>query len=176
MEYLWRFLFRIWVFVYFSGILTIHNGIGEKLGMCLQWLACFVTCYVICFVRGWKLTLVILSSMPIMAALVTGVGRVGIPEASALNCLPETSLRFGNPSQPSSFINETKGPRSLIRNVTYRCSLFRRPLRYNLHPTTDYSYMKEWSLFYQMMFTVCFSDMSPDWPSNDLRFHIQAQK
>ncbi len=64
--------------VYFRDIDTLEQGIGTKLGMCLQWITCFVVCYIFCFIRGWKLTLVILPAMPVIAGLIGALRWVGI--------------------------------------------------------------------------------------------------
>ncbi|KAM5158331.1 ATP-dependent translocase ABCB1-like [Mantella aurantiaca] len=46
----------------------INEGIGDKIAMLIQSLTTFVTAFVIGFVKGWKLTLVILAISPIMGA------------------------------------------------------------------------------------------------------------
>ncbi|XP_063421437.1 ATP-dependent translocase ABCB1-like isoform X2 [Mytilus trossulus] len=48
----------------------IHEGIGDKMGSCLQWTSGFLTGFIIGFIYGWKLTLVILAISPLLA--VTG--------------------------------------------------------------------------------------------------------
>ncbi|XP_065439371.1 ATP-dependent translocase ABCB1-like isoform X4 [Chrysemys picta bellii] len=47
---------------------TIHEGIGDKFCIFVQFFATFLTGIVIGFVYGWKLTLVILSVSPLLAA------------------------------------------------------------------------------------------------------------
>ncbi|TFK09667.1 trace amine-associated receptor 1 [Platysternon megacephalum] len=47
---------------------TIHEGIGDKFCIFVQFFATFLTGIVIGFVYGWKLTLVILSVSPVLAA------------------------------------------------------------------------------------------------------------
>ncbi|XP_046555643.1 phosphatidylcholine translocator ABCB4-like [Haliotis rubra] len=49
----------------------IHDGIGDKMGNFLQWLACCLAGFIIGFYYGWKLTLVILAISP---ALVVSAG------------------------------------------------------------------------------------------------------
>lgn len=55
--------------------MNIENGIGEKLGSLIMWTATFLAGYIIGFVSGWKLTLIMLSLMPIMigSAAVMGI-------------------------------------------------------------------------------------------------------
>ncbi|XP_052095836.1 ATP-dependent translocase ABCB1-like isoform X5 [Mytilus californianus] len=45
----------------------IHEGIGDKMGSCLQWTSGFLTGFIIGFIYGWKLTLVILAISPLLA-------------------------------------------------------------------------------------------------------------
>ncbi|XP_014458531.1 ATP-dependent translocase ABCB1 isoform X1 [Alligator mississippiensis] len=47
---------------------TIHEGIGDKICIFVQFFATFLTGIIIGFVHGWKLTLVILSVSPLLAA------------------------------------------------------------------------------------------------------------
>lgn len=44
----------------------IKDGLGDKLGNGVQYVATFVIAVIISLVRGWKLTLVILSISPII--------------------------------------------------------------------------------------------------------------
>ncbi|XP_044151513.1 ATP-dependent translocase ABCB1 [Bufo gargarizans] len=44
----------------------INEGIGDKIALLLQSIATFITGFIIGFVRGWKLTLVILAISPVM--------------------------------------------------------------------------------------------------------------
>ncbi|XP_071661151.1 ATP-binding cassette sub-family B member 5 isoform X2 [Patagioenas fasciata] len=46
---------------------TIHEGIGDKICIFVQFLSTFLTGIIIAFVHGWKLTLVILSVSPLLA-------------------------------------------------------------------------------------------------------------
>lgn len=50
----------------------IQDGISEKFGVFLQCLAAFITGFVIAFVKGWRLAVVILATVPILA----GVGGI----------------------------------------------------------------------------------------------------
>lgn len=47
--------------------MVIRQGIGEKLGRFLQFLSTFVAGFTIGFIKGWKLALVMLSVVPLMA-------------------------------------------------------------------------------------------------------------
>ncbi|XP_008944124.1 PREDICTED: multidrug resistance protein 1-like [Merops nubicus] len=47
---------------------TIHEGIGDKICIFVQFFATFLTGIIIGFIHGWKLTLVILSVSPLLAA------------------------------------------------------------------------------------------------------------
>ncbi|KAJ8314248.1 LOW QUALITY PROTEIN: hypothetical protein KUTeg_008809 [Tegillarca granosa] len=47
----------------------VHAGIGDKVGVSIQWFATFTTGFIIGFVYGWKLTLVIVSVSPILAGV-----------------------------------------------------------------------------------------------------------
>ncbi|CAF1309030.1 unnamed protein product, partial [Rotaria sordida] len=44
----------------------VHDGIGDKLGLALQFLAAFIAGLILGLVKGWKLTLVILSVSPLL--------------------------------------------------------------------------------------------------------------
>ncbi|KAJ1971898.1 hypothetical protein H4R35_004990, partial [Dimargaris xerosporica] len=46
----------------------VQEGIGSKLGRLIQDLVTFLTGFIIAFVKGWKLALVLLASFPLMAA------------------------------------------------------------------------------------------------------------
>ena len=45
----------------------MNDGMGEKFARFLQCFATFVGAYVIGFIYGWKLTLVLLTMLPLMA-------------------------------------------------------------------------------------------------------------
>jgi ATP-binding cassette, subfamily B (MDR/TAP), member 1 len=47
--------------------LLVKQGIGEKLGLFLQFFSTFVTGFIIGFTKGWKLALVMLSVVPVLA-------------------------------------------------------------------------------------------------------------
>ncbi|KAG0290507.1 Multidrug resistance protein 1 [Linnemannia gamsii] len=46
----------------------IFDGLADKVGICLSSLATFVAGFVIAFTHGWKMSLVLLTSVPLMAA------------------------------------------------------------------------------------------------------------
>jgi hypothetical protein len=50
-----------------SDINKIHEGIGDKMGSCLQWTSGFLTGFIIGFIYGCELTLVILAISPLLA-------------------------------------------------------------------------------------------------------------
>jgi len=47
----------------------IEEGIGDKIGAFLQWMSTFVCGFIIAFIHGWKLALVILSVVPVISLL-----------------------------------------------------------------------------------------------------------
>lgn len=60
-----------------SDVYKINEGIGDKLGMLLQNLTTFVTGIIIGFVKGWKLTLVILAVSPLLGISAALIAKVG---------------------------------------------------------------------------------------------------
>ena len=50
----------------FSDVAKIQDGIGDKIGTFVQWIASFFAGFAIGFVYGWKLTLVILAVSPML--------------------------------------------------------------------------------------------------------------
>ena len=50
----------------FSNIDKIHTGIGDRLSVFFQWTSSFVAGIVIGFVFDWRLTLVMLATIPFM--------------------------------------------------------------------------------------------------------------
>ncbi len=47
--------------------MKIQEGIGDKFGMFFQWIAMCLAGFIVGFVYGWKLTLVILAVSPLLA-------------------------------------------------------------------------------------------------------------
>jgi len=54
-----------------SDILAIQIGLGDKFAKTLEWTATFMAGYIIGFIEGWKLTLVILAILPLLGVVVT---------------------------------------------------------------------------------------------------------
>lgn len=52
--------------IFFSDVSKISEGIGDKVGMFFQAVATFFAGFIVGFVRGWKLTLVIMAISPIL--------------------------------------------------------------------------------------------------------------
>ncbi|CAF4459380.1 unnamed protein product [Rotaria socialis] len=60
-----------------DGIRRVNDGIGENFGSCLQYLSLFTTGLIIGFARGYKLTGVILSLLPVFIILVILYSKFG---------------------------------------------------------------------------------------------------
>ncbi|KAI9293023.1 P-glycoprotein [Neoconidiobolus thromboides FSU 785] len=45
----------------------IQEGISDKIGLLIQYTSCFLGSFIVAFVKGWKLTLVMLTSVPLVA-------------------------------------------------------------------------------------------------------------
>ncbi|KAI8847954.1 P-loop containing nucleoside triphosphate hydrolase protein [Chytridium lagenaria] len=58
-----------------ADILTIQEGISDKVGATFQAVAAFLAGFVIAFVKGWKLALVLCSVFPLLAGVATLMGR-----------------------------------------------------------------------------------------------------
>ena len=48
----------------FRDIDKIREGLGDKLGIIIQWLSTAVSGFVLCFIYSWRLTLVMLATYP----------------------------------------------------------------------------------------------------------------
>ncbi|XP_031432465.1 ATP-binding cassette, sub-family B (MDR/TAP), member 4 isoform X2 [Clupea harengus] len=57
-------------------IYKINEGIGDKLGLLIQSVSTFLTGFVIGFIKGWKLTLVILSISPLLGISAAIIAKV----------------------------------------------------------------------------------------------------
>ena len=55
----------------------IQEGIGDKLANFFQWFSTFVTGFLIGFVYGWKLTLVIIAVSPLLVTCGVIFSKVG---------------------------------------------------------------------------------------------------
>lgn len=65
------------LFVYlYSDINKIQEGIGEKLALFFQWFATFLSGFIIGFIYGWELTLVILAVSPLLVISGGIMGKV----------------------------------------------------------------------------------------------------
>ncbi|KAK8772867.1 hypothetical protein V5799_012600, partial [Amblyomma americanum] len=65
----------------FAGRITadlekIHDGLGEKIGMCLFFLSTAVASLISAFWHGWQLALVLLALVPCLVILTTGIAKV----------------------------------------------------------------------------------------------------
>ena len=61
---------------FFSDMVTLYNGMGDKVATSIQWTATFFTGTILCFVKGWELTLVVLAISPAIAIVGGIAGRV----------------------------------------------------------------------------------------------------
>lgn len=64
-----------------SDVYKIQEGIGDKVGLLIQAYTTFIASFVIGFIKGWKLTLVILAVSPLLgisAALFSRVSTSGV--------------------------------------------------------------------------------------------------
>ena len=70
--------------MFFSDLNKIADGIGHKFGLFQYGLSGFLSSYILAFVYGWKLTLVMLSAFPLLA--VNG-GAIGMVSFSIYFCI-----------------------------------------------------------------------------------------
>uniref|UniRef100_A0A8C6V217 ATP binding cassette subfamily B member 1 n=1 Tax=Neogobius melanostomus TaxID=47308 RepID=A0A8C6V217_9GOBI len=59
-------------------VYKIQEGIGDKVGLLLQAMSTFVASFIIGFIQGWKLTLVILSVSPVLGIAAGLFGKVSL--------------------------------------------------------------------------------------------------
>ena len=57
---------------WFSDVDKIHDGIGDKFSILIQWITTFFASFVVAFVIDWRLTLFMLAIIPIIT-IVAGV-------------------------------------------------------------------------------------------------------
>lgn len=57
----------IFLFYVISDVDQIEKGIGDKLALFFQYVAAFFAGFIVGFIYGWKLTLVIISISPLLA-------------------------------------------------------------------------------------------------------------
>ena len=55
----------------YSDINNVQNGMGDKVATFIHFFVTFLAGYVIGFIKGWKLTLIILSLTPLLAVSAT---------------------------------------------------------------------------------------------------------
>ena len=62
-------MLRLFLFISLScsDVDKIHDGIGDKVGLLIQWLATFVGGFIVAFVSEWRLTLLLLAFSPLLA-------------------------------------------------------------------------------------------------------------
>ena len=46
---------------------SIHDGIGDELSFFIQWSAVFLGGFIVAFIREWRLTLLLLGIVPVVA-------------------------------------------------------------------------------------------------------------
>ena len=80
---MWDLIKNNSIFVHCSDINQIQIGIGDKLGNFCQWFSCFLAGFIIGFIYGWKLTLVILSVTPLMVIATAAFGQVSLQRTLA---------------------------------------------------------------------------------------------
>lgn len=59
-----------------SDVYKIQEGIGDKVGLLIQAYTTFIASFVIGFIQGWKLTLVILAVSPLLGISAAFFGKV----------------------------------------------------------------------------------------------------
>uniref|UniRef100_A0A8C6UZX2 ATP binding cassette subfamily B member 1 n=1 Tax=Neogobius melanostomus TaxID=47308 RepID=A0A8C6UZX2_9GOBI len=64
-------------------VYKIQEGIGDKVGLLLQAMSTFVASFIIGFIQGWKLTLVILSVSPVLGIAAGLFGKVSLLKQTA---------------------------------------------------------------------------------------------
>lgn len=72
----------------YSDVSKISDGIGDKIAMLIQGVATFITAFIVGFIRGWKLTLVILAVSPVLGASAAIWAKVGSIFADAYKKIP----------------------------------------------------------------------------------------
>lgn len=68
----------------YSDVYKIQEGIGDKVGMLIQAFTTFVASFIIGFIKGWKLTLVILAVSPALAISAALFSKVSTPSPSVI--------------------------------------------------------------------------------------------
>ena len=60
-------IYKEFIFLFSSDVNKIQDGIGDKIGNFFQWFSCSIVGFIIGFVYGWKLTLVVMAFAPLLA-------------------------------------------------------------------------------------------------------------
>ena len=71
-----------------SDVFKIQEGIGDKMGTLIQSFTTFFASFIIGFVNGWKLTLVILSISPLLGVSAALFSTVSVPLGGVREDLP----------------------------------------------------------------------------------------
>ena len=58
--------------------MKIHNGIGDKLSLFVQFMATFFGGFAVGFIKEWRITLVLLGFTPLLAIILTFLTRVSL--------------------------------------------------------------------------------------------------
>ena len=88
--------------------LYIRGAVGDQLGMIMQNLVTVVAAYVIAFSAGWKMTLVISATVPLIAAgaWIEASFMMGLTTkvqcCAVLCCAMHTTLPYGGSIKPAS--------------------------------------------------------------------------
>lgn len=61
----------------FSSLDRIREGLGDKFGILMQYMAQLVAGFIVAFIYSWKLTLVMMSLTPLMAGSAWFMSKVG---------------------------------------------------------------------------------------------------
>lgn len=77
----------------------VKEGTGEKIGLLIQFLAQFIGGFIVAFVRGWRLTLVMMALVPFLAIcgffiskMITEAEKKNIENYSAAGAVAEQAL------------------------------------------------------------------------------------
>jgi len=64
------------MYIYFSDVEKVKEGIGDKLSFMIQYIAAFVSGFAIGFWKSWKMTLVMMSLTPLLAICASFLAKV----------------------------------------------------------------------------------------------------
>lgn len=70
------FPLSLFFFFFYSDLERVREGIGDKFSMLIQYFATFLVGFVVGFMKGWQLTLVIMSLTPLLALSSAFLGKV----------------------------------------------------------------------------------------------------